>query len=199
MDQVKLKARDHSRSPMQVRFNQPGSELNSPSQWNSQQNGGFSTGTPWMRVNDDYVTCNAEQQQADPTSVFTYWSQILRLRRQYVDVLVYGSFELLAAEDPLVLCYRRHHASGVATVVLNFTGNEYGWQVPPTVAKSWAAGRQILRSYPQAAEIGSDGTARLKPFEALVLFEQHDCGGQHNRDENFTADGLREGYRIRLS
>ncbi len=153
-----------------------------------------------MRVNDDYMTCNAEQQQRDPTSVFAYWCQVLRLRKQYVDVLVYGSFELLAADDPSVLCYRRDHASGTATIVLNFSGNEYEWRVPPTVAKSWAVGSHILTSYPQPAELGSNGTARLKPFEALVLLEQHETPecAQHSRDEDPTAES-REGYIIRLS
>jgi len=128
-----------------------------------------------MRVNDDYVNCNAEQQQTDPASVFAYWCQVLRLRKQYVDVLVYGSFELLAAEDPSVLCYRRDHASGTATVVLNFTGDEYEWSVPPTVASSWAVGSQILGNYPESAKLGSDGIVRLKPFEAVVLMEQHEA------------------------
>lgn len=124
-----------------------------------------------MRVNDDYAHCNAEQQQGDPTSVFAYWRQLLRLRKEYVNVLVYGRFELLAASDPSVLCYRRVHASGTATVVLNFTDDKCQWLVPPVVAKSWMAGRHILGTYAQPVELEGDNTVRLKPFEALVLLE----------------------------
>jgi alpha-glucosidase len=143
-------------------------------QWNSQKHGGFTTGTPWMRANDDYVHCNAEQQQADPTSVFAYWRQLLRLRKQHVNVLVYGGFELLAAADPVVLCYRRVHPSGTATVVLNFTDHEHTWLVPPAVVKSWATGRRILANYAQSVELGTGKTVLLKPFETLVFLKRQE-------------------------
>jgi glycosidase len=125
-----------------------------------------------MRANDDYLQCNAEQQQADPSSVLAYWRQVLALRKQYVNIFVYGRFELLAAEDPVVMCYRLVHTSGTATVVLNFTDNEYTWQVTPAVVRAWVAGRRILGNYAQSAELGSDDTVLLRPFEAVVLLEQ---------------------------
>jgi hypothetical protein len=124
-----------------------------------------------MRANEDYLHCNAERQQADSTSVFAYWRQLLRLRKQHVNVLVYGRFELLADADPSVVCYRRVHLSGTATVVLNFTDDEYEWRVPTAIVKSWVSGRGILGNYAQPAELKSDNTVHLKPYETLVLLE----------------------------
>ncbi|SPQ18476.1 1478d661-a025-4ccd-8bc5-a3f9bd957fc4 [Thermothielavioides terrestris] len=160
MEQVRLKARDHGRSPMQ---------------WNTQKHGGFTTGTPWMRVNEDYLHCNAEQQQRDPSSVFAYWQRLLWLRKQHADIFVYGSFELLAADDPAVVCYRRVHASaGAATVVLNFTDGEYAWEAPPGVVKAWEGARRILANYAEPGEIRKHSAAVvcLRPFEAVVLLEE---------------------------
>jgi hypothetical protein len=125
-----------------------------------------------MRANDDYLVCNAEQQQADPSSVLAYWRQLLRLRKQHANIIVYGRFELLAAADPVVMCYRLVHSSGTCTVVLNFTDNEYTWQVPPAVVRSWVAGRRVMGNYARSAELGNDNAVLLKPFEAVVLLEQ---------------------------
>ena len=124
-----------------------------------------------MRANDDYLLCNAEQQQVDGSSVFAYWRRLLQLRKQHVNVLIYGHFELLAADDLPVVCYRRVHQSGTATVVLNFTDDECKWLVPPAVIQSWTMGRRILGNYAQPAELQSDNTVRLKPFETLVFLE----------------------------
>lgn len=70
---VYAKARDNARNPVQ---------------WNSEANGGFSTGTPWMRVSPDYLECNVEAQVNDPNSLFSFWKTLLALRKEHEDVLV---------------------------------------------------------------------------------------------------------------
>ena len=52
--------------------------------WDSSQNGGFTTGTPWMRVNDDYADgWNAEEELKDPKSVFHFWRRALAMRKEH--------------------------------------------------------------------------------------------------------------------
>ena len=51
-------------------------------QWNSSSHGGFTTGKPWMRVNDDYPSWNAEKQILDPDSVRSFWKKLLVLRKE---------------------------------------------------------------------------------------------------------------------
>ena len=53
----KQKPRDNSRTPMQ---------------WNTEKNAGFTDGEPWIAVNDNYKTINAEAAVKDPESVFFY-------------------------------------------------------------------------------------------------------------------------------
>ncbi|KAG2338836.1 glycoside hydrolase family 13 protein [Suillus weaverae] len=71
LDSFALKARDHARTPMQ---------------WNASAHGGFTTGTPWMRVNDDYPEWNAERQIGDEMSVHAFWKRALKVRKAH-DVL----------------------------------------------------------------------------------------------------------------
>ncbi|KAF8245794.1 oligo-1,6-glucosidase [Wilcoxina mikolae CBS 423.85] len=115
MDALHLKARDNGRTPVQ---------------WDSSPHGGFTTGTPWMRVNDDYEFWNASLQVHDRSSVFAHWKRILVLRKQYKDVLIYGDFEMLSKEDPAVIAYRRVHGEQQALVVMNFTNKEVKWEPP---------------------------------------------------------------------
>ena len=52
---VKERSRDNSRTPMQ---------------WNGSKNAGFTTGTPWLKVDERYPSIHVEQQLADPDSIY---------------------------------------------------------------------------------------------------------------------------------
>ena len=68
LDDFQRKARDHARTPLQ---------------WNGAPHAGFTTGTPWMRVNDDYAEgWNVEAEMKDPHSVWHFWKRALHLRRE---------------------------------------------------------------------------------------------------------------------
>jgi glycosidase len=56
-------------------------------QWSAEPNAGFTTGTPWMRVNTDYETWNVEAQEADPESVLHFRRTAHKFRAAH-DVLV---------------------------------------------------------------------------------------------------------------
>ncbi|KAJ6451048.1 glycoside hydrolase superfamily, partial [Mycena sanguinolenta] len=68
LDSLQKKARDHGRIPMQ---------------WDSSAHGGFTTGSPWMRVNDDYHTWNVAAQLDDPQSVHAFWTKALQFRKEH--------------------------------------------------------------------------------------------------------------------
>ncbi|KAJ7054226.1 glycoside hydrolase family 13 protein [Mycena amicta] len=105
LDGLQKKARDHGRIPMQ---------------WNASPHAGFTTGTPWMRVNDDFPTWNAEAQLVDSGSVLSFWKAALRLRKDH-KVLIYGDFVLLDPENEEVFAYRRVQDERRAVILLNFT------------------------------------------------------------------------------
>ncbi|KAJ4305288.1 hypothetical protein N0V90_000819 [Kalmusia sp. IMI 367209] len=103
---LQLMARDHARIPFQ---------------WDSSVNGGFSDGQPWMRIHDLYTKVNAESQEKDENSVLSIWKHLLRLRKEYKDVFVYGTFELLDLDNRTTFVYKKHFQGRTALIALNFT------------------------------------------------------------------------------
>lgn len=102
-------ARDHARSPVQ---------------WNDDitTNSGFSTGTPWMRVNDNYKTINIKQQIKDKTSVLNFYKNCLKLRKQYKPLFIHGDFEILDFDNPNTFSYMKKDGRGrTSYIVLNFS------------------------------------------------------------------------------
>ncbi|GAB1742541.1 hypothetical protein NU219Hw_g8082t1 [Hortaea werneckii] len=113
--QYHAKSRDNARTPMQ---------------WSNDRHAGFTTGDPWFRVNDTYHQCNADNQVGDPGSPFEHWAAILRLRKSMVDVLVYGSFEMLDAENGDAFAYSRSFHGESIMVVCNFRALSVEWSIP---------------------------------------------------------------------
>jgi alpha-glucosidase len=108
---LRILARDHSRIPFQ---------------WDDSPYAGFTAPDaakkPWMRVHDDYKTINVAQQRKDPASVLNFYKRMLRLRKQYRDMFVHGSFRLLDPEDEAVFSYIKEASDGrMAVVVLNMS------------------------------------------------------------------------------
>ncbi|KAJ7865035.1 glycoside hydrolase family 13 protein [Mycena olivaceomarginata] len=92
LDDMQKKARDHSRVPMP---------------WDSTPNAGFTSGTPWMRVNEEYTKWKVANQLADPQSVHSFWKRALQIRKEN-RVLVH-------------FAYVRSYGGQCALVILNFT------------------------------------------------------------------------------
>ncbi|KAJ7197783.1 glycoside hydrolase family 13 protein [Mycena pura] len=156
MDGLQKKARDHGRVPMQ---------------WNASAHAGFTTGTPWMRVNDDYATWNAEAQLADADSVHAFWKRALRLRKEH-KVLIYGDFLLLAPEHEEVFAFRRIYGARRALVLLNFTARRVAFALGPELPDDErGALRLALGNYPAGpAETGEalGAEVQLREYEARV-------------------------------
>jgi oligo-1,6-glucosidase len=151
------KARDHARTPMQ---------------WDGSANAGFCNEgvAPWMRVNDDYKSVNAEKQIADDDSddlsVWQYWQRGLANRKEHADVFVYGEFEAVTTDSDEIFAYvRTGKKSGKWLVVLNFSGKEVKWDVPKDVkVGGWMAGN-YLKGKPEKPLIGS---VEVRPWEGML-------------------------------
>ena len=94
-----------------------------PMQWSSEKNAGFTAGTPWINVNANYKTINAEMQIKDPDSVYSYYKKINCLRKNN-PVIVYGDFEMLDFENKELFVYTRKLEEKKLLVITNFTDNQ---------------------------------------------------------------------------
>ncbi|GAB5587469.1 hypothetical protein Unana1_02369 [Umbelopsis nana] len=99
-------ARDHSRTPFQ---------------WDDSQHAGFTTGDPWMRVNDIYTEINAKAQLSNQDSILSFWKKAIQFRKEYKDLCVYGDFHLCDLENTATVTYIKHYKGQKMLVTLNFT------------------------------------------------------------------------------
>ncbi|WP_026889429.1 alpha-glucosidase [Clostridium beijerinckii] len=81
-----------------------------PFQWDGSENAGFTTGRPWLKVNENYKVINANSQIEDQESVFNFYRKLINLRKseEFKDAMVYGEFAPTLEEyDNLVAFYRQ--------------------------------------------------------------------------------------------
>ncbi|TLP90146.1 alpha,alpha-phosphotrehalase [Staphylococcus xylosus] len=99
------KSRDNSRTPVQ---------------WTSEKNAGFTTGTPWIDIPDNFDQINVEAAIEDDQSVLHTYRDLIRLRHEY-DIVTYGSIEPLYVEHDELFIYKRHYKDETWLVVANFS------------------------------------------------------------------------------
>ncbi len=93
-----------------------------PMQWNTQENAGFTTGTPWLKVNDNYTEINTETQDADPDSVLNYYRKLIALRKSpaYKEIFAYGEFLPVYQNTSSVMAYYRKTEKQRILITANF-------------------------------------------------------------------------------
>jgi oligo-1,6-glucosidase len=133
-----------------------------PMQWAAAPNAGFTAGTPWIRVNPDYLTVNVEAAERDTSSVLHYLRRMIRLRKAE-PALVYGRYQLLDRANPDVFAYTRTLDGRTLMVALSF-GAAGGRTAVPA---GYAAGKILMSNYAQSPVRG--GELVLKPYQAVVL------------------------------
>lgn len=149
MGYLRCKSRDHARTPMQ---------------WTGGYQAGFTTGTPWISINPNYKEINAQRQIADEDSVFSYYKNLIRLRKQY-DIIIDGSFQLLMALDAKVFAYLRRLEDERLLVLCNFTKEEAKVCIPEEFCKK--DGECLIHNYDRLAQ---ESKRKLFPYEAAVFY-----------------------------
>lgn len=91
-----------------------------PMQWTDSGNAGFSSGTPWLPVNENHRLINVACQQQDPDSIYHFYKRMIAIRKRH-DVFIDGAFELILAEDPQIFAYLRKLEGETALVMVNLS------------------------------------------------------------------------------
>ncbi len=58
-----------------------------PMAWDSSENGGFTSGTAWLKVNRNYKEVNAASDMASGDSIFHYYKEIIAFRKKHYDLI----------------------------------------------------------------------------------------------------------------
>lgn len=89
-----------------------------PMQWTSGNNAGFTTGTPWIDLNQDYDQWNVESQIQDENSILNYYRTIIRLKQEE-DIFIYGTCNYIDVKDSELYVFERQWNDEKALVVCN--------------------------------------------------------------------------------
>ena len=148
LELLRLKSRDNARTPMQ---------------WTSEKNAGFTTGNPWIAVNKNHETINAESAMADPDSVFYYYKKLIDLRHR-MPVITDGDYVLLDADNEQVYAYVRENQDQKLLIICNFTSEVISYEVN---GFDQDEGRLVISNYQDAASTWT-GSLVLEPYGAYV-------------------------------
>ena len=145
MGYIKAVGRDNARTPMQ---------------WDASDNGGFTSGTPWLQVNKNYKTINAAAQVNDPDSVFAYYKKLIALRHTN-EVMVNGVYDVLIPDHPQIYAYTRTLGDKQLLVLCN--DSDTNAAIPAEIQEKIHAVKNILiQNYKDTDE------STLRPYEAVV-------------------------------
>lgn len=147
---LRHKSRDNSRTPVQ---------------WNAENNAGFTEGTPWIGVANNYPQINAEVALKDEDSVFYHYKNLIELRKQY-DVITHGDFQLIVGDHPEIFAYIRNSDNEKLLVVSNYYGKNSSFVLPEDVDMEDYKAEIILSNYEDSPQEFKEIT--LRPYESIV-------------------------------
>ena len=177
---VNLRSRDNARTPFP---------------WNGEQYGGFTQGTPWLSMSQEYPEIHAQAQAGTDGSVLEYYREMIRFRQHgpYRDCLIYGDIRPIACSED-VIAYERRLGDNAIWCYYNFSDRETQEMLPvqpgegETVRGIWSneteaggAAEERKEAGGAAGKVKEDGAAAafdvkvkdgrfcLKPYQALLL------------------------------
>lgn len=137
-------SRDSSRTPMQ---------------WDDSRHAGFTEGTPWLCVNDDFRKYNVRTENADPESVLNWYRKLAELRRKHSE-LTDGDYTEVLHEHSQIFAYRRKNDRAEAVILINMSCDPAYYD-----AGLCSAGVQIAGTH------GKSRKGFLRPLEAVIYEE----------------------------
>ena len=138
---LKKTTRDNARTPMQ---------------WNGEEGAGFTTGTPWLKINQNHKTINVQADMENPYGVHAFYKRLIAYRKES-DALRCGRFGEVYAQGS-VYVYEREYEGKKCVIAMNFSGRDC--PMPETFTGSVA-----ISNYPE--EIKADDV--LQPWEFRLI------------------------------
>ncbi|MBR4514407.1 MAG: alpha-glucosidase [Lachnospiraceae bacterium] len=137
-----------------------------PMQWDTTEYAGFTTGTPWLPVNENYQTVNAETEALDEASVLSWYKRLARFRKEHA-ALVYGTYTEVLNDREDVYAFVREDGEEKLLIAVNFSGEEAEYDITSTGAGETE--EILISSYGDDDDRGGAMLERLRPYEAVVL------------------------------
>jgi len=133
-----------------------------PMQWSDADHAGFTTGTPWLKVNPNYTSINVKDQLDDPDSVRSFYKKLIALRKapEFKETVVYGTLEPYLEEQHNLMAYYRK-ADKTLLVIGNYQKEAQEVKLPGTY-------RQVLlNNFPDLTE--ENNILKLHGYQVIIL------------------------------
>ena len=138
-----------------------------PMQWTSGPQAGFTSGTPWLKLNPNYPEINVVAAQADERGIWPWYKQLIALRKLR-KTFVYGHYESFMASSEQVFGHRRSDAQGDFLVLVNLSDEPVDLLLPETVkALDWQLVMNNRESGAQPTQ-PSAWLQHLQPWQAVI-------------------------------
>ncbi|WP_137791238.1 alpha-glucosidase [Bacillus sp. E(2018)] len=147
MSVIWASSRDNSRTPMQ---------------WNSGENAGFTTGTPWMKVNPNFAEINVEKQEQDEHSILSFYKKMIALKKKN-EVFTYGVYDLILEEDEQIYAYTRTLGEEKIVVITNLSKAEAKFESELNLNAN-----ELLLANKEVVPHDDVTSVTLRPYEARV-------------------------------
>lgn len=138
-----------------------------PVQWDDSENAGFTTGTPWFPVNQNYKQINAKAEMADPNSIYNHYKKLIKFKKEN-DVVKWGDYKEYYKNSDKLYVYSRSY-NGKSMLVINSFSDE---RVPFEAPKGFELDKAtpILCNYEN--NFVQQNGFKLRPYETRVyLFD----------------------------
>ena len=132
-------------------------------QWSDAPNAGFTEGSPWFVVNDNYRKINVESQQNDPDSLLNFYRDALQFRRDN-PVVVYGDYVEHLPKSRELFVYERNLAGKKLLVICSYSEKPVRFDAPEGIHLD--EGKQVFGNYENNFVISNGFTTR--PYEMRV-------------------------------
>lgn len=149
---IKKKSRDNSRTPMQ---------------WDETENAGFTSGKPWIAINDNYKTINTKKAMADRSSVYFYYRKLIELRKDE-NIISDGLYFPILKDDDKIFAYIREYEGEVLINMNNFS-KDYVEVDLENILDDYDKFTYLLGNY---GEKKIEKIIKLAPYESLAFIKR---------------------------
>ncbi|MFG1732828.1 alpha,alpha-phosphotrehalase [Paenibacillus sp. 843] len=124
---VKVRSRDNSRLPMP---------------WNDGDQAGFTTGTPWIKIDERYPIINAQSEVENPQSIYHHYRKLIEMRKN-IPVITDGEYVRLDEGHPEIYAYARTNKEQTLVVISNFSDRDVSFELPEKMKDNLTESRLV--------------------------------------------------------
>jgi alpha-glucosidase len=142
-------------------------------QWTGAANAGFTSGTPWLPIDDDYPVVNVESEIADQTSILALYHRLILLRRKHAP-LAYGDYRAVAMTGDLI-AYIREFGGHRLLMALNLGTQPYAVSLMGALGAAERPRIVLSTHLDREGEIVT-GEVNLRADEGIIVALEPDAG-----------------------